>query len=96
MCSKYLTNLTGSDVTQQHLSLTFTSRVTLRSSPICIDGKGICYIAKEVGEGKMTRGSPKNVIAFLSVSCRGVQKHCKPQSYLSGTHAKPQASFGGY
>ena len=23
-----------------------------------------------------------------------MQKHCKPQSYLSGTHAKPQGSFG--
>ena len=55
MCSKYLTNLTGSDVTQQHLSLAFTTRVALRS----IDGKGIRYIAKEVGERKNDTGRPK-------------------------------------
>ena len=38
-CSKYLTNLTGSDVTQQHLNLTFTTRVTLRSSMITVAQK---------------------------------------------------------
>ena len=31
-----------------------------RDGPICIDGKGICYIAKEVGERKNDAGRPKN------------------------------------
>ena len=30
-----------------------------RDGPICIDGKGICYIAKEIGERKNDAGRPK-------------------------------------
>ena len=68
-----------------------------------LDGKDIhsymyVILQKKSVRGKMNQGGPKNGIALLSVRshCRGVQKHCKSQSYLSGKHAKPCARFGGY
>ena len=97
MYSKYLTNLTGSDVTQQHLSLTFTTRVTLRSRVMVqyvLMARAYVILQKKSVRGKMNQGGPKKGNALLSVRgshSRGVETHCESQSYLSGTHAKPQS-----
>ena len=69
-CSKYLRNPPGSATTQQHLSLTFTTRAILRSSMMLqyvLITWAYVILRKKSVRGKMMRGGPKNGIALLSV-----------------------------
>ena len=60
---------------------------------ICIDGKGICYIAKEIGKRKNDAGRPSECKVLTVEECksivnlRAIFQECIP---------RPQASFGGY
>ena len=53
-------------------------------APICIDRKGIHYIAEKIGQRKEESGRPKKWKCTSECKVLTVEEHCKSQSYLSG------------
>ena len=70
-----------------------------RDGPICIDGKGICYIAKEIGEWKYDAGRPKKWSCTSECKVLTVEE-CKSIVNLKAIFQERmpslKASFGGY